>query len=123
MDPPLHRRVRLADRLRPALSGSPRLRLDRLPGELCLLSAPWLERELRALERRRPRLVVVDLRRLSFIDCRGLAAILAASRSAGAQRCRLVVAAEERARRLFALAGAAQPPQLVWDPRELDRGA
>jgi anti-sigma B factor antagonist len=53
----------------------------RLYGELDMLSAPVLARELAAAARRRPRKIVLDLRELTFMDVSGLRAILDAARS------------------------------------------
>jgi anti-anti-sigma factor len=53
-----------------------------LRGELDLLSAPLLTRELEAVARRRPRRIVLDLGELDFMDVSGLRAILDAARSA-----------------------------------------
>jgi anti-anti-sigma factor len=49
-----------------------------LEGELDLATGPDLELELDRLERRRPGLVLVDLRRLAFVDLAGMRVLLAA---------------------------------------------
>jgi anti-anti-sigma factor len=63
-----------------------------LRGELDMLSAPVLSRELRAAARRRPQRIVLDLRALTFMDVSGLRAILDAAR-AGRREGRGVVIA------------------------------
>ena len=63
-----------------------------LHGELDMLSAPLLTRELEAAARRRPARIVLDLRDLSFMDVSGLRAILDAARSARRDGRSLVIA-------------------------------
>src|SRR5262245_15932132 len=53
-----------------------------LGGELDLSKAYSLDEELRSVERRRPSVIVLDLRELKFMDSSGLARILAAQRRA-----------------------------------------
>jgi anti-anti-sigma factor len=50
----------------------------RLRGELDLTSAPIFERELRAAEAGHPRLLIIDLSGLEFMDSTGLRALLVA---------------------------------------------
>ena len=53
-----------------------------LRGELDMLSAPLLARQIDAVEGRKPARIVLDLGELSFMDVSGLRAILDAARSA-----------------------------------------
>jgi len=74
-----------------------------LDGELDIASAPGLERLLTELESDRWPTVVLDLRRLSFIDSSGIRALLTAHRRIG----RLVVRHPSRSvRRTLAVSGA-----------------
>jgi anti-anti-sigma factor len=54
-----------------------------LAGELDIATAPELDRALRTAQQTAA-LITVDLRRLSFMDCRGLAVIVAAAERADA---------------------------------------
>jgi anti-sigma B factor antagonist len=63
-----------------------------LHGELDMLSAPVLARELAAVARRHPARIVLDLRDLSFMDVSGLRAILDAARSARREGRSVVIA-------------------------------
>lgn len=49
-----------------------------LAGEFDISEAPKVERELRGLELERPSTVVIDLRKLSFMDSSGLRIIVSA---------------------------------------------
>jgi anti-sigma B factor antagonist len=53
-----------------------------LRGELDMSSAPVLTRKLKAVARRRPKEIVLDLGELSFMDVTGLRVILDAARRA-----------------------------------------
>ena len=63
-----------------------------LRGELDMLSAPMLSRELETAAQSRPPRIVLDLARLSFVDVSGLRAILDAARDARREGRTLVVA-------------------------------
>ena len=63
-----------------------------LRGELDMLSAPMLARELEAAAKRRPPRIVLDLRALTFMDVSGLRAILDAARAARREGRGLVIA-------------------------------
>jgi anti-anti-sigma factor len=52
-------------------------------GELDMLTAPILDAALQAAESATPRRIVVDLRRLLFMDCCGLRVLLGAHERAG----------------------------------------
>ena len=91
----------------------------RVTGELDIASAPRLDRVLREAELQ-ARLVVVDLRCLSFIDSAGIHVIVRASARARDLACRLIVVRGPRAvERLFALSQASAVVEIV----DLDAGA
>ena len=74
-----------------------------LSGELDIAAAPELDHALRTAQER-ARLVTLDLRRLRFLDCRGLAVIIAAATRADARRSSFrVVRGPPHVHRLFAL--------------------
>lgn len=52
-------------------------------GELDMLTAPILDAALQAVESAAPRWIVIDLRRLLFMDCCGLRVLLGAHERAG----------------------------------------
>ena len=75
-------------------------------GELDLATAPALDDQLRELHRAGFAHVVVDLRRLTFIDCAGLRALLDAHARAAADSTKLTLLGGPPVRRLLALTGA-----------------
>ena len=77
-----------------------------LSGELDLATAPELDQVLRTAQQN-AQLVTVDLRRLSFMDCRGLAVTVAAAMRAGAAGSGFrVVRGPPHVHRLFTLTEA-----------------
>src|SRR5688500_20372708 len=73
-------------------------------GELDYDRAYIFDTELRAIEARRPATIVLDLRRLRFLDSTGLSRILAADRRARRAGRRFVVVRGSKAvQRLFAM--------------------
>jgi len=77
-----------------------------LSGELDLSSALTFEEELRRIEDGRPRVLVLDLRRLKFLDSTGLRLILAAHARALKRGSRLtIVQGSDAVRRIFRLTG------------------
>lgn len=87
-------------------------------GELDLETAPELRERLTAIVAGGATAVVVDLRRVTFMDSVGLAAVLhARSRLAGGGRLALVVAPESYAQLVLEIAGL--PPSLArFETRE-----
>lgn len=84
-----------------------------LDGELDLATAPDLERALRFVERRRPEVVVVDLRGLTFMDLSGVRVLLDAQRRASEHGyCVAIVRGRSAVHRIVELAGA--EPILTW---------
>ena len=90
-----------------------------LGGELDICRAIELEAELRAVERGRPRSLVIDLRGLSFIDSSGLARLLAARRRALRGGWRLaVVHGSGTVERLLALSGLDHAFDVLREPAD-----
>ena len=88
-----------------------------LHGELDLATTPLLVRELEQAERGDPRLLVLDLAGVTFVDVAGLTAMLAAARraSAGGRRV-LVSGARAPIRRLFELTAIDQTLEVASEP-------
>lgn len=78
--------------VREAQSDDPDVVRVEIVGELDFSNAPALRRSLRALERRRPRVLVLDLSGLQFMDVAGVRTMLDAARRAGRDGRRVVVA-------------------------------
>jgi anti-sigma B factor antagonist len=82
-------------------------------GELDLASAPELRRMLRESQQK-ARLVVLDLRELSFIDCAGLDVIVSAAKRARQSGARLVlVRGAADVDRVFTLTSTADDMEIV----------
>ena len=78
-----------------------------LDGELDLASVGELEQQLADAQARAPARLVVDLRRLAFIDSSGLRTIIQADANARAQGTDLVLRpGDESIQRVFELTGA-----------------
>jgi anti-sigma B factor antagonist len=78
-------------------------------GELDMFTAPILDAALRTAEWATPGSIVVDLRRLLFMDCRSLRVLLRAHERAGKGGWRLsVVHPAGAVRRILELTGAAE---------------
>ena len=89
-----------------------------LSGELDFARAYTFDEEMRRLEAQRPGTIVLDLRKLNFLDSAGLGRVLALQRRAKRDRRRLVVVRGCRAvERLFALTALATQLDMVSDPR------
>lgn len=89
-------------------------------GELDLAAAPGLELALREAELH-ARLVIVDLRELTFIDCSGVRAIVTATvRARRAGRRLIVVRGPAQTDRVLALAGASDALEIT-DPDAVER--
>ena len=89
-----------------------------LAGELDHGRAYVFDTQLRAVEERRPNTIVLDLRRLRFLDSTGLSRILAAHRRAGRAGRRLIVVRGGAAvQRLFAMTAVDDLLQMVSDPQ------
>jgi anti-anti-sigma factor len=89
-----------------------------LSGELDFARAYTFDEEMRRLESQRPDRIVLDLRKLNFLDSAGLGRVLALQRRAKRDGRRLVVVRGCRAvERLFALAALDTRLDMVSDPR------
>jgi anti-anti-sigma factor len=76
-----------------------------LRGELDVAYAYTFDARLREVERRRPRLILIDLRNLHFLDSAGMARILAAHRRARRENRRVLLTRASRpVQRVLALA-------------------
>jgi anti-sigma B factor antagonist len=91
-----------------------------LSGELDLMSSPILEQALEGAYESDPELIVVDLRRLEFMDSTGLHRLVAAQQRAVQSGQRFgVVKGGEQVQRLFELTGIAELLTVVDTPEEL----
>ena len=92
-------------------------------GELDLASGPQLEAELGKVSPSETRLVVVDLRRLEFMDSTGLSIIVRAHQRLAEAGCELCLAkGSPQVQRLLDLTGVAERLRLVGAPEELLNG-
>ena len=95
----------------------------RLSGELDLNRAYTVDEELRTVEAMHPETIVLDLRRVTFVDSAGLARIVAARRRAARSGRRLAVVRSCAAvQRLFALTAMDHHFELVSEPEAVLTG-
>jgi anti-sigma B factor antagonist len=95
-----------------------------LTGELDISSAAEVEKALLEAEGERPKVLVVDLRPLSFIDSTGLRLILSADARARRDARRLVVVpGPERVHRVFLVTLLDKRLEFIDDPSELLEGS
>ena len=88
-----------------------------LIGELDIASTQMLENELSAIEANSPGTLVLDLRRVEFIDSTGLRALIAADERARSDGRRLaVVRGQNAVERLLAVTQLDQRLDIVEDP-------
>jgi anti-sigma B factor antagonist len=88
-----------------------------LSGELDLASALTFDEELRRAEERSPDTMVLDLRRLRFMDSTGLRLIMSAHSRARTRGRRLaIVLGSDPVKRIFRLAGVARRLEIVDHP-------
>jgi anti-anti-sigma factor len=91
-----------------------------LVGELDIASCERLEKELAAVEADSPETVVLDLRRVEFIDSTGLRALIGADERARSEGRRLaVVRGPNAVERLLAVTQLDQRLEIVDDPDSL----
>jgi anti-anti-sigma factor len=94
--------------------GAPRLVVS---GELDLSSAEELENHLKQIESSEPDVLVLDLRKLEFMDSTGLRTVIAADARARERGARLVVVrAPDEVDRVFRLTRMDQHLELVDEP-------
>ena len=90
-----------------------------LRGELDFEHAYTFDEEMRRVEGARPSCVVLDLRRLAFLDSSGLGRLLAAHRRARREHRRLVLVRGSKAvQRLLAITAVGQHFEMVTDVPE-----
>lgn len=88
-----------------------------LAGELDIASTQQFEQQLTASEAQAPDALVVDLRRVEFVDSTGLRALISADERARSQGRRLIVVRGPGAvERLLAITQLDQRLELVDDP-------
>jgi anti-sigma B factor antagonist len=93
-----------------------------LIGELDLSEATGVEETLTDLERRKPALLVLDLRGLTFLDSSGLRLILEADLRARSEGRRLsVVRGPETVQRVFSISLLDKRLDFVDDPNEISQ--
>jgi anti-anti-sigma factor len=86
-------------------------------GELDLSSALTFDEEVRRAEERRPATLILDLRRLRFMDSTGLRLIMSAQARAAKRGRRLaIVLGSDAVRRIFRLAGVNRHLEIVDHP-------
>jgi anti-sigma B factor antagonist len=91
-----------------------------LVGELDIASAETLERELETLEAVSPGTLVLDLRRVEFIDSTGLRAVIAAdARARSAGRRFVIVRGSSAVERLFNVTQLDRRLEIVDDPESI----
>jgi len=91
-----------------------------LVGELDIASAPRLEEGLEEVERDTPGTLVLDLRKVDFIDSTGLRAVIAADeRARSAGRRFVVVRGPAAVERVFSVTQLDQRLDIVDDPGSL----
>jgi anti-sigma B factor antagonist len=94
-----------------------------LSGELDLVSSPALERALEDQAQSEVELVVVDLRRLDFMDSTGLHTVLRIQQAAhDAGRQFALIRGPDQVQRLFDLTGLAETLPIVDSPEQLLEG-
>jgi anti-sigma B factor antagonist len=91
-----------------------------LSGELDLVSSAALEAELERVNASAPELVIVDLRKLEFIDSTGLSTLVKADQRAQDAGSRFaVVNGPPQVQRLLSLTGIGERMTVVQTPEEL----
>jgi anti-sigma B factor antagonist len=91
-----------------------------LRGELDLLGAPLLERELDRAQERAPGMIVLDLEELQFIDSAGLRVILAGHEQTRARGVELAVTRGPRqVQRLLEIAGVGDRLRIIASADEI----
>lgn len=97
--------------------GQARLTLD---GELDISSASRVEREIALIEDGAPAVLVLDLRRLRFMDSTGLRIVVSANaRAEAAQRRLVVVRGPESVQRIFRITRLEERLEMIDDPGKL----
>jgi anti-sigma B factor antagonist len=98
-------------------NGAVRLELS---GELDISSSGRAEAELRRAEEAKPELIVLDLRRLAFMDSTGLRLVVSADQRAREEGRRFaIVQGPDAIRRVFEITRLGERLDIVADPAEL----
>ena len=84
-------------------------------GELDIATAPQVDEELERVEADVPRVLILDLRALEFMDSTGLRTVLAADTRAREAGRRLVVVRGEAVERIFSVTHLDQRLEIVED--------
>ena len=94
-----------------------------LEGELDLSSALTFDEQMRRVEETRPSVLVLDLRRLRFMDSTGLRLILNAhARATRAGRRLAILQGPDAVKRIFRLTGVAERLEIFEDRAALEAG-
>lgn len=94
-----------------------------LTGELDIAGSARVEQELERIEREAPATIVLDLRRLAFMDSTGLRVILAADGRAREQGRRLVVVrGSDTVQRIIEMTRLDGRLEIVDDPAAVEAG-
>jgi anti-anti-sigma factor len=92
-------------------------------GELDIASAPEFEQALDQIRSEQTKLVIVDLRKLEFMDSTGLSIIVRAHQRLSESDCELtLIKGQPQVQRLLDLTGVADRLRLVSEPGELLSG-
>lgn len=92
-------------------------------GELDLASGPELEAELDQISGHDTQLLVIDLRRLDFMDSTGLSILVRTHQRLAGEGCEMgLVKGSQQVQRLLDLTGVAERLRLVDTPEELLNG-
>lgn len=92
-------------------------------GELDLASGPELEAELDQISGPDTQLLVIDLRRLDFMDSTGLSILVRTHQRLAGEGCEMgLVKGSQQVQRLLDLTGVAERLRLVDTPEELLTG-
>jgi anti-sigma B factor antagonist len=92
-----------------------------LAGELDISSAARVEREISLLEDQAPRVLILDLRGLGFMDSTGLRIVVSANaRAEQAGRRLVVVRGPEAVQRIFRITRLEERLEMVADPGLLE---
>jgi anti-sigma B factor antagonist len=92
-----------------------------LTGELDISEVPDVEKKLKAVEKRRPEVLVIDLRGLNFMDSSGLRIVLEADlRSRRDARRFALIPGPEAVHRVFLIALLDKRLEFIEDPSTLE---
>jgi anti-anti-sigma factor len=91
-----------------------------LAGELDIASAPQFEEGLESVEAKAPDVLILDLRKVEFIDSTGLRAVIAADeRARSAGRRLVIIRGTPAVERVFSVTQLDQRLEIVDDPESV----